>query len=79
MGLVLKRKNALVEAARAGENGKGFMVVAEEVRKLADQSAIAALDIEKTIIEVLNNTSNAVQNIKVTVMKVKEGSQAAKQ
>lgn len=69
--------NASIEAARAGENGKGFMVVAEEVRKLADQSAIAALDIEKTIIEVQNNTSNAVQNIKVTEMKVKEGSQAA--
>ncbi len=69
--------NASIEAARAGENGKGFMVVAEEVRKLADQSAIAALDIEKTILEVQDNTSNAVQNIKATEMKVKEGSQAA--
>lgn len=70
--------NASIEAARAGENGKGFMVVAQEVRKLADESNMAALDIENTIIEVQNKTNIAVQNISITEKKVMEGSQAAK-
>jgi len=69
--------NASIEAARAGENGKGFMVVAEEVRKLADESNLAASDIENTIIEVQNKTNIAVQNISITKKKVTEGSQAA--
>jgi len=39
--------NASIEAARAGEQGKGFAVVANEIRKLAEQSQIAAAEIEK--------------------------------
>jgi len=69
--------NASIEAARAGEHGRGFMVVAEEVRKLADGSAVAATDIENTIIEVQNKTNIAFQNITITEKKVIEGSQAA--
>jgi len=69
--------NASIEAARAGEHGRGFMVVAEEVRKLADESAVAANDIENTIIEVQNETGIAVQNIEITEAKVVEGSRAA--
>ncbi|MGB4659382.1 MAG: methyl-accepting chemotaxis protein [Mobilitalea sp.] len=69
--------NASIEAARAGEHGRGFKVVAEEVRKLADGSAVAAADIENTIIEVQNKTNIAVQSITITEKKVIEGNQAA--
>lgn len=41
--------NASIEAARAGENGRGFMVVAEEIRKLADESMQAGKNIKKIV------------------------------
>ncbi|MBE4895716.1 methyl-accepting chemotaxis protein [Enterobacter asburiae] len=54
--------NAAVEAARAGDHGKGFSVVAEEVRNLAHRSAEAAKNI-KTLIEV--TSSNVTQGVSV--------------
>jgi len=46
--------NAAIEAEQAGENGKGFSIVANEIRRLADQTAAATLHIEKIVKEMLD-------------------------
>jgi methyl-accepting chemotaxis protein len=58
--------NAAIEAARAGEQGRGFAVVADEVRKLAEQSTVAVTDIKNTIEKVqgaFNNLSSNSQQL----------------
>lgn len=58
--------NAAIEAARAGEAGRGFAVVADEVRKLADQSSTAAESIKKIVNEallVIKELSSSGQNM----------------
>lgn len=52
--------NAAIEAARAGEQGKGFAVVADEVRKLAEQSSEAVTAIKNTIIKVQDAFNNSI-------------------
>jgi methyl-accepting chemotaxis protein len=56
--------NATIEAARAGEAGKGFAVVASEVKGLATQTAKATEDIAEQIRGIQNATRNAVEAIK---------------
>lgn len=55
--------NAAIEAARAGEHGKGFAVVADEVRKLAEQSGRAAGEISTLINEMQSGTDLAVTSM----------------
>ena len=69
--------NAAIEAARAGEHGKGFAVVADEVRKLAERSASSAKDIRSLIEESSGQVGNGVElskaageNLKVMVVDI---------
>src|SRR4051794_19008107 len=52
--------NAAIEAARAGEQGRGFAVVADEVRKLAEESQTAAASIAGLVLEIQSETADAV-------------------
>lgn len=54
--------NASIEAARAGENGRGFMVVAEEIRKLADESMQAGKNIKKIVESILATTEKTTES-----------------
>ncbi|MCL2658309.1 MAG: methyl-accepting chemotaxis protein [Betaproteobacteria bacterium] len=55
--------NAAIEAARAGEQGRGFAVVADEVRKLAERTAASTRNIETTVDTIRNETTEAVQDM----------------
>jgi methyl-accepting chemotaxis protein PixJ len=67
--------NAAIEAARAGEEGRGFGVVAEEVRALAQQSASATADIEQLVEEIQMQTSEVVMAMESGTEQVVVGTQ----
>ena len=64
--------NAAIEAARAGEHGRGFAVVADEVRKLAERTQKSLSEIDATIGIVVQSVSSASDNIKENSEKVVE-------
>lgn len=67
--------NAAIEAARAGEQGKGFAVVADEVRKLSEQSAQAALEIAGLIRQIQQETQQAVTAMAASQQEAVAGTQ----
>lgn len=57
--------NAAIEAARAGEQGRGFAVVADEVRKLAEKSAKAARQIDEVTTNLINQSSTVDESVRI--------------
>ncbi|MCL2020788.1 MAG: methyl-accepting chemotaxis protein [Betaproteobacteria bacterium] len=65
--------NAAIEAARAGEHGRGFAVVADEVRKLADSSVKAAEEVSQMIGAIQDETDKAVSGMRAGAEQVENG------
>ena len=65
--------NAAIEAEKAGEHGQGFIVVAREIRRLADQTAVATLDIERLVEQMQTAVNAGVGEMERFAAEVKEG------
>ncbi|MFB2933939.1 methyl-accepting chemotaxis protein [Aerosakkonemataceae cyanobacterium BLCC-F154] len=71
--------NASIEAARAGEAGRGFAIVADEVRQLADRSAKALKEIEQIVLQIQSETSSVMMAMEEGTQQVIEGTKVAEQ
>lgn len=71
--------NAAIEAARAGEQGRGFAVVADEVRKLAERTTQSTHSIREMITGIQTGVENAIGHMKEGVAQVEQGSVLATQ
>lgn len=65
--------NAAIEAARAGEHGKGFAVVADEVRKLAEQVSVSVNDITGIVTNIQSESSSVAGSLKSGYSEVEQG------
>jgi methyl-accepting chemotaxis protein len=65
--------NAAIEAARAGEHGRGFAVVADEVRKLADRTTKATAEIGQSIQAIRGESTSAIDRVKAGAASVQDG------
>jgi twitching motility protein PilJ len=71
--------NASIEAARAGEAGRGFAIVADEVRQLADKTAKALKDIEQIVFQIQQETGSVMQAMEEGTQQVIQGTKLAQQ
>ncbi|HEY9761348.1 MAG TPA: methyl-accepting chemotaxis protein [Trichocoleus sp.] len=71
--------NASIEAARAGEAGRGFAIVADEVRQLADRAAKASKEIEQIVLQIQSETSGVMMAMEEGTQQVIEGTRLAEQ
>ncbi len=69
--------NASIEAARAGEAGRGFAIVADEVRQLADKSAKSLKEIEQIVMQIQSQTSSVMMAMEEGNQQVIEGTRLA--
>lgn len=67
--------NAAIEAEKAGEYGRGFTVVAREIRRLADQTAVATLDIEQMVKEMQSAVSSGVLEMDKFISEVRNSAE----
>jgi methyl-accepting chemotaxis protein len=71
--------NAAIEAARAGEAGRGFAVVADEVRKLAEKTMQATGDVARNITEIQNAAKGSIDGMGTTLAGVKEATERTRE
>ncbi|MFN4798524.1 MAG: methyl-accepting chemotaxis protein [Pseudanabaena sp.] len=71
--------NASIEAARAGDAGRGFAIVADEVRQLADRAAKSSKEIEQIVLQIQSETSGVQQAMEIGTQQVIDGTRRAEQ